>query len=123
MTHNDLINALFPNGAPEDYKAYALILPLGTVTAMNAAQEAVGSTRHKVQPVATTDGRWLVSADIFTELGDGGLFAAAMDHFDGTHLAGVEVVAWADGVALLPVAVTPEETTAADAIQPIEPEA
>ena len=103
MTHADLINALFPDGPPTDYKAYALILPFETVQAMQAAQDAVGSTKHKVQPVATTDGRWLVSADILPELDDDGLFRAAMDHFDGTHLAGVEVVPWADGVALLPV--------------------
>ena len=103
MTHADLINALFPDGAPADYKAHALLLPLETVQAMQAAQDAVGSERHKVQPVATTDGRWLVSADILPELAPGGIFAAAMEHFDGTHLSGVEVVPWADGVALLPV--------------------
>jgi hypothetical protein len=103
MTHDELIAALFPNGAPDDYKSFALILPLGTVTAMNAAQEAVGSTRHKVQPVATTDGRWLVSADILPELTPGGLFEPAMSHFDAAALEGVEVMPWADGVALLPV--------------------
>lgn len=103
MTHADLINALFPDGPPSDYKDHALLLPLGTVLAMQAAQDAVASERHKVQPVATTDGRWLVSADILTELGASGVFRDAMAHFDGTHLAAVEVVPWADGVALLPV--------------------
>jgi hypothetical protein len=103
MTHADLISALFPDGAPDDYKAYALVLPLATVTAMNAAQEAVASTRHKVQPVATTDGRWLVSADILPELAPGGLFEPAMAHFDADALGGVEVMPWVDGVALLPV--------------------
>ena len=103
MTHADLIAALFPDGPPADFKAHALLLDQTAVQAMQAAQDAVGSDRHKVQPVATTDGRWLVSADILTELAPGGIFAAAVDHFDGTHLAGVEVVPWADGVALLPV--------------------
>ena len=103
MTHADLIKALFPDGPPADYKAYALLLPIETVLAMQAAQEAVASERHKVQPVATIDGRWLVSADILPELDDDGLFRDALNHFDGTHLAGVEVVPWADGVALLPV--------------------
>ena len=102
MTHADMIAALFPGGPPADYKAHALILDAAAVQAMQAAQDAVGSERHKVQPVATTDGRWLVSADILPELDDDGLFAPAMEHFDGTHLAGVEVVPWADGVALLP---------------------
>jgi hypothetical protein len=103
MTHEDLINALFPSGPPADYKAHALVLPLATVLAMQAAQQAVNSARHKVQPVATTDGRWLVSADILPELGDDGIFRDAMEHFDGAAIAGVEVMAWADGVALLPV--------------------
>ena len=103
MTHADMIAALFPDGPPADYKAHALLLPLETVIAMKAAQEAVGSERHKVYPVATTDGRWLVSADILPELAPNGIFAPALEHFDGTHLAGVEVVPWADGVALLPV--------------------
>ena len=103
MTHDQLITALFPGGPPADYKAHALILDAAAVQAMQAAQDAVGSDRHKVQPVATTDGRWLVSADILPELDDDGLFRDAMGHFDGTNLAGVEVVDWADGVALLPV--------------------
>ena len=103
MTHEQLIGALFPEGAPADYKAHALLLPLETVIAMKAAQDAVGSDRHKVQPVATIDGRWLVSADILPELAPNGIFVPALEHFDGTHLAGVEVVPWADGVALLPV--------------------
>ena len=103
MTHAQLIAALFPDGPPSDYKTHALLLDQTAVQAMQAAQEAVGSDRHKVQPVATTDGRWLVSADILPELDNDGLFRAAVDHFDGAHLAGVEVVPWADGVALLPV--------------------
>ena len=103
MTHADLINALFPDGEPANYKAHALLLDLTAVQAMQAAQEAVGSERHKVRPVATTDGRWLVSADILPELDDDGLFRDALDHFDETYLVGVEVVPWADGVALLPV--------------------
>jgi hypothetical protein len=102
MTHADLIAALFPDGAPDDYKAHALLLTTTTVQAMSAAQDAVGSTRHKVRPVATTDGRWLVSADILPELAEGGIFAPALPHFDAAALAGVEVVDWADGVALLP---------------------
>jgi hypothetical protein len=103
MMHSDIIAALFPEGPPADYKAHALLLPLQTVIAMKSAQDAVGGDRHKVQPVATTDGRWLVSADILEELAPGGLFAVALDHFDAGALDGVEVAPWADGVALLPV--------------------
>ena len=102
MTHAQLIDALFPDGPPSNYKAHALLLDLAAVQAMQSAQDVVGSDRHKVQPVATTDGRWLVSADILDELAPGGVFAAALEHFDGSALDGVEVMSWADGVALLP---------------------
>jgi hypothetical protein len=108
MTHAELINALFPQGAPSDYKAYALILDTTAVLAMQEAQDQVGSNRHKVQPVATVDNRWLISADILPELAEGGLFEPAMQYFDGSALAGVTVMDWADGVALLPVP-TPDD--------------
>ena len=103
MTHADLIAALFPDGPPADYKAHALIMPLTAVQAMHKAQDAVGSGRHKVQPIPTTDGRFFIGADILGELAPGGIFAPAMAHFDGSQLGGIEVVPWADGVALLPV--------------------
>ena len=102
MTHGELVAALFPNGEPADYKSHALILDAAAVQAMQDAQDQVGSDRHKVQPVETTDGRWLISADIIPELAAGGIFEPAMAYFDGSALAGVEVMSWADGVALLP---------------------
>ena len=102
MTHAELVAALFPNGEPENYKNHALILDLAAVEAMQAAQDQVGSDRHKVQPVETTDGRYLVSADIIPELAAGGIFEPAMAYFDGSALSEVEVMSWADGVALLP---------------------
>ena len=102
MTHAELVAALFPDGEPEKYKNHALILDAAAVQAMQAAQEQVGSKSHKVQPVETTDGRYLISADIIPELATGGIFEPAMAYFDGSALAGVEVMSWADGVALLP---------------------
>ena len=106
MTHAELVAALFPNGEPENYKSHALIIDLAAVQAMQAAQEQVGSKRHKVQPVETTDGRYLISADIIPELAAGGIFEPAMAYFDGSALSGVEVMSWSEGIALLP---EPEE--------------
>lgn len=103
MTYPDLIAALFPDGAPADFKAHALILPLATVQAMQEAQDAVGSTKHKVQPVATTDGRFLIGADILPELAPGGIFEPALPLFNMNALGGTEVVPWDDAKALLPV--------------------
>lgn len=103
MTYLDLVAALFPGGAPDDLKAHALILDATAAQAMQAAQDVVASEHHKVQPVETTDGRYLISADILAELAPGGLFEAALPHFNMQALAGVEVLPWADGLALLPV--------------------
>ena len=102
MTDVELVAELFPNGEPKNYKNHALILDSAAVQAMQSAQEQVGSKRHKVQPVETTDGRYLISADIIPELAAGGIFEPAMAYFDGSALSGVEVMSWADGVALLP---------------------
>lgn len=102
MTYEDLIGALFPLGAPTNFADHALILSLDLVLAMKSAQDQVGSQRHKVQPAPTTDGRFLIGADILPELAPGKLFAPAMEHFDPTSLDGIEVLPWADGVALLP---------------------
>ena len=103
MTYQTLISALFPDGAPDDFKDFGLLMPLTAVQAMQAAQDVVGSARHKVKPVPTTDGRWLVSADILPELEPGGLFEEALPHFDLSALSGVEALPWADALALLPV--------------------
>ena len=102
MTHAELVAALFPNGEPADYKNHALILDSAAVQAMQSAQEQVESKCHKVQPVETTDGRYLISADIIPELAAGGIFEPAMSYLDGSALSGVEVMSWADGFALLP---------------------
>ena len=112
MTHYDtLIAALFPDGAPQDFRPLALVLPGATVAAMAAAQDAIGAARIRIEPVATTDGRWLVGADILPELAPGGLFAAALDHFDQAALAGVEVLPWDDARALIrrPVAINEDD--------------
>jgi hypothetical protein len=45
----------------------------------------------------------MIGADILTELSPGGLFEPALPMFNMGALGGVEVIPWADGVALLPV--------------------
>jgi len=101
MTYQEMIEALFPSGAPADFGAVALLLPGSTVAAMHAAQETVGSTRLRVQPMPTTDGRWFLRGAILPDLAPGAAYAAALPHVAVADLAGVEVVPWADGAALI----------------------
>lgn len=64
-----------------------------------AVQAEHGDPRHVPSPVATNDGRWMLSADILTECGEGGIVSGGFSHLDSARFGEIEVV----GVA----AVTP----------------
>jgi len=62
-----------------------------------------GSTNCVPVPRVLTDGRLMLSADVLTEIKPGGLLHAMWAAADQAVLgASVEVMPWADAVALLP---------------------
>jgi hypothetical protein len=62
-----------------------------------------GSPNCVPMPRKLTDGRLMLSADVLTEVMPGGLLHAMWIHADqAALLASVEVVPWADAVAMLP---------------------
>jgi hypothetical protein len=62
-----------------------------------------GSPNCVPMPRTLTDGRLMLSADVLTEIAPGGLLHAMWAAADQQVLgASVEVIAWADAVALLP---------------------
>ena len=62
-----------------------------------------GSTNCVPMPRTLTDGRLMLSADVLTEVEPGGLLHAMWEAADKQVLGqAVEVLAWADAVALLP---------------------
>jgi len=62
-----------------------------------------GSTNCVPVPRTLTDGRLMLSADVLTEIEPGGLLHAMWAAADQAVLgASVEVIPWADAVALLP---------------------
>jgi hypothetical protein len=62
-----------------------------------------GSPNCVPVPRTLTDGRLMLSADVLTEIEPGGLLHAMWQAADQAVLgAGVEVMPWADAVALLP---------------------
>jgi hypothetical protein len=62
-----------------------------------------GSTNCVPVPRTLTDGRLMLSADVLTEIEPGGLLHAMWAAADQAVLgASVEVLPWADAVALLP---------------------
>ena len=63
-----------------------------------------GSTNCVPVPRALTDGRLMLSADVLTEIEPGGLLHDMWEAADKAVLvASVDVLSWADAVALLPV--------------------
>ena len=62
-----------------------------------------GSTNCVPMPSVLTDGRLMLCADVLTEIAPGGLLHAMWAAADQQVLgASVEVIPWADAVALLP---------------------
>ena len=63
-----------------------------------------GSTNCVPMPRTLTDGRLMLCGDVLTEIAPGGLLHAMWAAADQAVLgASVEVIPWADAVALLPV--------------------
>lgn len=85
--------------------AVGLALVFGTNLARRLAEvwRQCGSTNCVPVPLQMTDGRWMLSADVLTEIGEGGLLHAMWASVDQAAVfAEVEVMPWADAVALLP---------------------
>jgi hypothetical protein len=62
-----------------------------------------GSTNCVPVPRVLTDGRLMICADVLTEVAPGGLLYEMWRHADkAVLLTAVEVIPWADAVAMLP---------------------
>ena len=62
-----------------------------------------GSTNCVPVPRVLTDGRLMICADVLTEVAPGGLLYEMWRHADhSVLLPSVEVIPWADAVAMLP---------------------
>lgn len=95
-----IADALFPNGVPDDLRQYGLVMPSAVRDSLVTKQEAL-DLRHRVGPVALTDGRYALNADVLTEAHINGRFHH-IDQIDPDNLAQVVTMPWADVLALLP---------------------
>jgi hypothetical protein len=93
-----LINGRLPEGW--DAAAHGLIFSATVRDAILAAQE--DTMHNRINPVATTDGHWLSCADVLTEAVDG-IYSGIFARIDWSLATAVEVLPWAEAVALLPV--------------------
>lgn len=87
-------------------KGYALVFSSELRDLLESIQAEHGDPRHRVKPVGLTDGRWMLCADVLTEVGERGIYSAGFGHLDPALFSQVQVLPWADAVALLP---QPEE--------------
>lgn len=88
----------------EDLRGHALILSVGLNTAFAQIQEGLGDRQFMAQTVALTDGRYMLGADLLSEIHpEGGLYHLGFEAIPPELLAQVEVIPMADALALLPV--------------------
>ncbi len=87
----------------EDAKQLALVFTPQLAARLGELWQLHGSNKCKPVPVALTDGRLMLCADVLTEVQPGGLLHAMWEAADKAVLnASVTVMDWDDAVALLP---------------------
>ena len=87
----------------EDAKGYALVFTPQLAGRLAQLHAEHGSTNCVPMPRTLTDGRLMLCGDVLTEIAPGGLLHAMWAAADQQVLgASVEVMPWADAVALLP---------------------
>lgn len=86
-----------------DARQYALVFTPQLAGRLAELHGQYGSQKCVPMPRTLTDGRLMLSADVLTEVGPGGLLEAMWTAADKAVLAqAVEVLPWSEAVALLP---------------------
>lgn len=88
----------------ETARGYALVFSDALAVRLAEVWAQHGTTNAVPNPRRLTDGRWMLCADILTEIQPGGLLHAMWANVDqGVVLSSVEVLPFAEAVALLPL--------------------
>lgn len=83
-------------------RGHALVFDSAIATRLAEVQSQHGDARHAPAARQLVDGRWILSADILTECVPGGLMYGGFSHLDPSRFDEIEVVPWANALALLP---------------------
>jgi hypothetical protein len=87
----------------EEARQWALVFDVQLAQRLAEIHAEHGSDKCRPVPCQMTDGRLMLCADVLTEVMPGGLLHAMWEAADKEVLAqAVEVMPWADAVALLP---------------------
>ena len=109
-----LLTELLSTGIPsyEVAKQYALVFNHECYVALQTAEAREFGAQHRVSARQLTDGRYMLNADLLTEIGNGGLFAEGFGTLDPALFELVEVLPIQDALALLPIEGLPLEPDA-----------
>ena len=91
---------------------YADAAELGLVFGAGLAQrltdvQAETPSQHYARPVPLPDGRFLLCGDLLSEVGPNGLYAQGFAKLDAGRFGEIQVIDWAEAVAMLPVVQMP----------------
>lgn len=98
MTVADLLHRL-PLTCDEG-RAYGLVFDAALAQRL-AEVQAQHPSQHVATPRLLSDGRYLLCGDLLSEVPNG-LYGAGFSHLDASRFDEIEVIPWADAVALLP---------------------
>lgn len=90
------------NKSYEELKGLALVFNSSLKNILEATQETFQS-KHKASPVELSDGRYMLCADLLTEIHPGGLYSQGFGLLDTDLFAQVEVISTEEASALIPV--------------------
>lgn len=100
MTLADLLTS---PPSPAELAGLALVFDADLRDRLVAVQAEHGDPRFTAYPAQLTDGRYMHQASILTECQPGGLYHAGFSHLDAARFSEIEVIDYAEAVALLPV--------------------
>ena len=90
------------NKSYEELKDLALVFDSNLKNILEATQATLQS-KHQASPVELTDGRFMLCADLLTEVGPGGLYSQGFGLLDTDLFSQVSVISMEEASALLPV--------------------
>lgn len=84
----------------EEGRTYGLVFDAALAQRL-AEVQAEHPSQFVAQPVPLVDGRYLLCGDLLSEVPNG-LYGVGFSHLDASRFDEIEVIPWADAVALLP---------------------
>jgi hypothetical protein len=98
----NLAELLATNPDLPSLRGLALVLSPALHDTLTAVQATLPERACVVQALPLTDGRWMLGADLLSEIGPGGLYHEGFGQLPPTAFPAVEVIPMAEAVAQLP---------------------